>query len=192
MAGRQLEKQTAKALLDFERWLARQPGWKAGELTGGRGRAVSNRGPAILSESDCVLQFARFLNKQGVPWKDIHISVAPGQWLVEKSVAGSRPARIDLAIVDRDRLAKRAAPLRRSKQDDFLFDAIFEFTLAGKHRSRAIRHSIDKDTSRVRRYLDDLWTRRGYVVIVEEADHEWERPSPAPVDALSVHYLKSY
>ncbi len=190
MAGRQLEKQTAKALVDLERWLARQPGWKSGELTGGRAR--SNRSPAILSESDCVLQFARFLNKQGVPWKDIHISVAPGQWLVEKSVAGPRPARIDLAVVDRDRLAKRKAPLRRSKQEDFLFDAIFEFTLAATRQTRALKHAIDKDTSRVRRYLDDLWTRRGYVVIVEESDHGWEQPSPAPVDALSVHYLKAY
>lgn len=192
MAGRQLEKQIAKALVDFERWLARQPQWKSGELVGARGRAVSNRGPAILSENDCLLQFARFLNKQGVPWKDIHLSVAPGQWLVEKSVAGPKPARIDLAIVDRERLAKRTAPLRRSKQEEFLFDAVFEFTLAGKNRTRSLKNAIDRDTSRVRRYLDDLWTRRGYVVIVEEADHGWDHPDPTPVDALSVHYLKSF
>lgn len=192
MTGRQLEKQIDKALGEFERWLARQPRWKSGELRSRSGRTVGPSGPAILSESDCALQFARFLNKQGVPWKDIHVNVAAGQWLVEKGVAGTRPPRIDLAVVDRDRLAKRKTPLRRGKHEEFLFDAIFEFTFAGAARSRAHANAIKRDTARVRRYLDDLWTRRGYVVVVEDADHGWERPDAKPADALSVHYLRGY
>lgn len=192
MAGRQLEKQIEKALTDYERWLARQPEWKVGRLKATTGRTSSNRSPSVLSEADAVLQFARFLNKHGVAWKDIHVQVAPGQWLVDKSVAGRSPARIDLAIVDRDHLAKRAAPLRRHKKEDFLFDAVFEFTLAGNRSPSATRNSIARDTKRVRRYLDDLWARRGYVIVVEERDYGWDRPAPTPVDALSVHHLTSF
>lgn len=192
MPGRQLEKQIDKALGDFERWAARQPAWKAGKLKSASGRAVSPHGPAILSETDAVLQFARFLNKQGVPWKDIHLQVSPGQWLVDKSIAGNAPPKIDLAIVDRDRLGKRAKPLQRHKKEDFLFDAVLEFTLVGPNRKRAQANAIARDTQRVRRYLDDLWARRGYVIVLEETDHAWERPQAKPVDALSVHYLRAY
>lgn len=192
MPGRQLEKQIDKALADFERWLARQPGWKDGNLRSRSGRAVSNRGPAILSEADCVMQFARFLNKHGVPWKDIHVQVAPGQWLVERSVAGHAPPKIDLAIVDRDRLAKRSAPLRRHKKEEFLFDAVIEFTLVGNTRKRLPASAIARDTKHVRRYLDDLWAKRGYVVVVEEGELGGDRPAAKPVDALSVHHLSGH
>lgn len=192
MAGRQLEKQIEKALADFERWVSRQPEWKPGRLKSASGRAVSHRSPSILSEADAVLQFARFLNKHGVPWKDIHIQVAPGQWLVDRRVAGNAPPKIDLAIVDRDRLAKRTEPLRRHKKEEFLFDAVLEFTLVGPNRKRAQSAAIAKDTKRVRRYLDDLWARRGYVVVLEEVDHAWDRPPSKPVDALSVHHLQCF
>lgn len=192
MPGRQLEKQIEKALADFERWAGRQPAWKSGKLKSTSGRSVSNHGPAILSEADAILQFARFLNKQGVPWKDIHLQVSPGQWLVDRAIVGSSPARIDLAIVDRDRLAKRGQPLRRHKKEEFLFDAVLEFTLVGDNRKRSHASAITKDTKRVRKYLDNLVAHRGYVVVVEEADHGWERPSPKPVDALSVHYLQAF
>lgn len=204
MAGKQLEKQIEKALEDLERWLKRQPAWKHGNLRSASGAVASHRSPSVLGESDCVLQFARFLNKHGVPWRDIHISVTPGQWLVDKKVAGHAPPRIDLAIVDRDRLLKRKAPLRRHKQEDFLFDAVFEFTLAGSQWVRTLKsgrpaqppkaaaRAIEKDAARVRRYLDDLWARRGYVVVVEEADHGWERPPAASDNFLSVHYLQCF
>ena len=190
MAGRQLDKQIEKALTDFERWIARQPAWKGGNLKSASGRAISNRGPAILSEADAVLQFSRFLNKHGVPWKDIHIQVAPGQWLVDKSVAGQSPPKIDLVIVDRDRLAKRAAPLRRHKTEDFLFDAACEFTLVGNSRKSLPKKAIVRDRDRVRRYLDDLWARRGYVVVIEEGELGGEREGAAATDGLSVHHLQ--
>ncbi|MFT4050292.1 MAG: hypothetical protein QM648_10745 [Solirubrobacterales bacterium] len=192
MAGRELEKQIDKALADFERWLGRQPGWKHGNLRARSGRTVSSRGPAVLSQADCALQFARFLNKHGVAWKDIHVQVSPSQWLVEKSVAGNSPRKIDLAIVDRDRLAKRRAPLRRHKSEEFLFDAVFEFTLVGNTRKRPPKAAIERSAKRVRRYLDDLWSRRGYVVVVEEASwsgiarRQARRRTQHPL--LSAHY----
>lgn len=203
MAAKQLEKQIDKALADFERWLKRQPDWKSGNLAASSGNAKSNRGPSLLGESDCALQFARFLNKQGVAWRDIHIDVVPTRWLVDPEVAGRRPQRIDLAIVDRDRLAKRRAPFNPRKQKDFLFDAVFEFTLAGNSWQRTLKNgkpakaprrvatAIDRDVARMKNYLRDLWTRRGYIVVIEEADHELTKPAK-PSGGLSVHHLKCF
>jgi hypothetical protein len=203
VAAKQLEKQIDKALVDFERWLKRQPGWKHGNIAATSGSARSGRGPAVLGESDCALQFARLLNKQGVAWRDIHINVTPARWLVDAEVAGPRPKRIDLAVVDRDRLAKRDAPFNPRKQKDFLFDAIFDFTLAGNGWQRELaggrqarpprRAAIAADRSVVRmeKYLRDLWTRRGYIVVVEEADHKLPKP-PKASGGLSVHHLKAF
>ncbi|MGK2877766.1 MAG: hypothetical protein ACSLFF_04210 [Solirubrobacterales bacterium] len=203
MASKQLEKQIAKALADTERWLRKQPPWKDGHLVNAKGSVVSHRGPSILSEADAVLQFARFLNKQGVAWRDIHIDVSPGQWLVEPA-SRARPRRIDLAIVDRDRLAQRTSPFSPAKDKDFLFDAIFEFKLASSFwdRPRAsgraprpparVESSIKSDVEKMGTYLHDLWASRGYVVVIEETDHGWERPSDASTDGLSVHYLKCF
>jgi len=99
--------------------------------------------------------------------------------------------KTDLAIVDRDRLAKRSAPLRRHKKEEFLFDAVIEFTLVGNTRKRLPASAIARDTKRVRRYLDDLWAKRGYVVVVEEGTIGGDRPAAKPVDALSIHHLKA-
>jgi hypothetical protein len=205
MAGKQLDKQISKALEDTERWLQRQPSWKNGNLSNASGSVISHRGPAVLSEADCVLQFARFLNKHGVPWKDMHIEVTPAQWLVDPGGGvGARPRRIDLAIVERDRLAKRTAPFSPAKDKDFLFDAIFEFKLASNNWVRTLKNgkpaqppkrvgsTIQSDVAKMGTYLRDLWASRGYVVIIEEADHGWERPATGSVDGLSVHYLKCF
>lgn len=204
MAGRELEKQIARALADTERWLRKQPTWKSGHLENTKGTAVSHRGPAILSEADAVLQFARFLNKQGVAWRDIHIEVKPGQWLVDPANGRKRPQRIDLAIVDRDRLAGRTAPFSPARDKDFLFDAIFTFKLASSSWDRPrksgrkprpparVEAGIKSEVKKMSSYLRDLWASRGYVVVIEETDHGWKRPSDASKDGLSVHYLKCF
>jgi hypothetical protein len=204
MAGKELEKQIAKALADTERWLRKQPTWKDGHLANKKGSVVSHRGPSILSESDAVLQFARFLNKEGIAWRDIHIEVAPGQWLVDPTSGRSRPRRIDLAIVDRDRLAKRTQPFSPSRDKDFLFDAIFTFKLASNSWDRPLKNgrkpkppvrtqkAIQGEVKKMTSYLRDLWASRGYVIVIEEADHGWKRPTDASKDGLSVHYLKCF
>jgi hypothetical protein len=204
MAGKELEKQIARALADTERWLRKQPAWKADHLTNKTETAISHRGPSILSEADAVLQFARFLNKQGVAWRDIHIEVAPGQWLVDPTSGRTRPRRIDLAIVDRDRLAKRTAPFSPSRDKDFLFDAIFTFKLASNSWDRPrksgrppnpparVEAAIKSEVKKMGSYLRDLWANRGYVVVIEEVDYRWKRPSDASKDGLSVHYLKCF
>jgi hypothetical protein len=42
------------------------------------------------------------------------------------------------------------------------------------------------------KYLQDLWATRGYVVVIEEADYGWKRPSAKSKDGLSVHYLQAF
>ncbi|MBJ7458596.1 MAG: hypothetical protein JHD02_05355 [Thermoleophilaceae bacterium] len=204
MAGKQLEKQIAKALADTERWLRKQPTWAGGHLANAKGSVVSHRGPAVLSEADAVLQFARFLNKQGVAWRDMHIDVSPNQWLVEPTAGRSRPRRIQLAIVDRDRLVERTAPFSPARDKDFLFDAIFQFKLASSSwdRPRAsgrkpkpparIEAGIKADVKKMSSNLRDLWANRGYVVVIEETDYGWTRPGDASKDGLSVHYLQCF
>lgn len=204
MAGNKLEKQIAAALKSTERWLRKQPAWPEGNLRNASGSVISHRGPAILSEADCVLQFARQLNDAGVSWKDIHIEVSPGQWLVNPSKIGIKPPVIDLVVTDRAKLAKRTEPFSPGKKKDFLFDAVFEFKLASNFWDRPLKSGkqarpparvasgVEADVAKVKTYLDSMLARRGFVVVVEEADHDWDRGDGKAVDGLSVHYLKCF
>lgn len=208
MAGNKLEKQVAAALKSTERWLRKQPTWAEGNIASKGRRVVSHRGPAILSESDCVLQFARQLNDAGVSWKDIHMQVSPAKWLVDsdrhKPWVGTRPPTIDLVIADRAKLARLTEPFAPNKKSDYLFDAIFEFKLASNYWQRTLRNgkqanppatvakSVSADIKLTRRLVDGLLAPRGYVVVVEECDHGWDRGDSKAVDGLSVHYLKTF
>lgn len=199
-----LEKQSEKALADLDRWLKRQPEWKSGRLSSASGRRHAFGTPSFLGESDVALQLARFLNKHGVSWRDIHINVTPAQWLVDPTGGiGSRPRRIELAVVDRDRLAKRKRPFAPARDKDFLFDAIFSFKVAGGGWQRQLKNgkparpprgvakSVEKQTKDMATYLRDLWAKSGYVVVIEEADHNLP-PAPKPSDGLTVVHLKSF
>ena len=204
MAGNKLDKQVLTALKATEIWLRKQKPWSVGHLQNASGSVVSHKGPAILSEADCVLQFARRLNDAGVSWKDIHIEVSPGQWLVNPAKAGVRPPRIDLVVVERAKLASLTEPFTPSKTSDFLFDAVFEFKLASNYWERKLKNgspakppasvarSIAADKKKVRTYLDGMLARSGHVVVVEECDHGWDRGDAKPMDGLSVHYLRAF
>lgn len=204
MAGNKLDKQIATALKSTERWLRKQPTWPDGHLRNASGTVVSHRGPSILSERDCVMQFARQLNDAGVPWKDLHMEVSPGQWLVNQKKAGLRPPSIDLVIANRESLGSRTEPFSPGKRKDFLFDAVFEFRLASNFWERTLRNGkpakppakvrsgIGEDVKKVRKYLDTMLAQRGYVVVVEECDHGFDRGDGKAVDGMSVRYLKCY
>ena len=204
MAGNKLDKHVATALKETERWLRKQKPWPKGNLRSASGSAVSHRGPAILSEGDLIMQFARHLNDAGVSWKDIHVGVAPGQWLVNPKKMGVRPQAVDLGVVDRARLAELTAPFSPGKKNGFLFDAVFEFKLAGNAWDRklksgqqakppvSVKRAIENDTKKVRTWVDGMLARSGHVVVAEEADHGWDRGDGKPVDGLSVHYLRAF
>jgi hypothetical protein len=91
-------------------WLAELPPWPH-HPTNASSSVSSHYGPTILSEHDCVMQFARHLNEAGVPWEDIHLEFSPAQWLFKKDKGSVlRPKRIDLAVVGRERLMSASFP----------------------------------------------------------------------------------
>lgn len=204
MAKDKLEKQISEALKTYGRWLRKQEPWKVGNLRSKSGRAVSGRGPVILSESDLALQFARRLADAGVSWKDIHLQVAPSQWLADPKKIGARLGAVDLAIVDHAKLAKRTEPFSPTKQGDFLFDAVFEFRLADSSWQRTLANgrqakppartakNVALAQTKVRKYLDSMLARSGHVVVVEECDHALDRGNGKSADGLSVHFLTAY
>ena len=77
-------------------WLTELPAWPR-HPTNASGSVSAHYGPTILSEHDCVMQFARHLSEAGVPWEDIHPEFSPAQWMFERPDGSElRPKRIDL------------------------------------------------------------------------------------------------
>lgn len=90
---------------------------------------VGHKRPAILSEQDCVMNFARFLNEEGVPWDAVHHQVAVSRWLFEKphpaATAGlSKRWCVDLAILSVEDFLAAQLP---ATTPGFQFDACLEF-----------------------------------------------------------------
>ena len=80
----------------------------------GGGQVVGRRSPAILSERDCVINFARFLNEEGVPWDAIHHEVSMSRWIFEEPhpaatamTPAQRRRRLDLVLVEDGGLSRR-------------------------------------------------------------------------------------
>ena len=111
-------------------WLTQLPEWPR-HPRNASGSVSSHYGPTLLSEHDCVMQFARHLNEAGVVWEDIHLEFSPGQWMFERATESElRPKRIDLAIVSRERLLSASFPIHIG---GFRFDAVVEFALASNY-----------------------------------------------------------
>jgi hypothetical protein len=166
-------------------WLTQLPSWPH-HPTNASGSVSSHYGPTILSEHDCVMQFARHLHDLGVPWEDIHLEFSPAQWLFEKPAESElRPKRIDLAVVSRERLLATSFPTRIG---GFQLDAVIEFALAsnywefGAGSKRAIRQKIARDILKVEEYLQSGLVTHGFVIVIEETDHGFPSAWDEPVD----------
>jgi|HubBroStandDraft_3_1064219.scaffolds.fasta_scaffold90846_2 hypothetical protein len=164
-------------------WLSQLPEWPH-HPTNASGTVSSHYGPTILSEHDCVMQFARHLNEVGVSWEDIHLEFSPGQWMFEKAEGSElHPKRIDLALVSRERLLSASFPTHLG---GFRFDAVIEFALAsnywkfGAGNKQIITSKIAGDITKVQEYLDSGLAANGFVIVVEETDHgfpvAWDEP----------------
>src|SRR5918911_3570445 len=92
------------------RWLTELPEWSK-HPTNPSGSVSSHFGPTILSEHDCVLHFARFLNAAGVSWHDIHLELSPGQWMYTPNADAKPPKRIDLAVMGQRKLMDAGLPV---------------------------------------------------------------------------------
>lgn len=167
----QLTGRIAQATASMATWLRSLEAW-ASHPVNITGTVSAHFGPTILSEHDCVLHFARFLAAAGVPWEDIHMELSPGQWMYETT--GIKPKRIDLAVMERDRLATTPLP---ASPGSFPLEAVFEFALASsfwQHGAGSLKPMVRKiadDVEKVAEYLRSGLATRGYVVVVEECDH---------------------
>ncbi len=90
------------------------------------GKCVGRKFPAILSEQDCVMHFARFLNEAGIAWEDMHHQVSSSRWLFELPHEGGISDRwcADLTLVKEQDLQRAQLP---AKPKEFQFDACVEF-----------------------------------------------------------------
>jgi hypothetical protein len=180
---------TARACVLTEAWLKTVPAWSVHPKTAS-GSVAGHRGPTIVSEADCVLHFARFLNQAGVPWEDMHLELSR----VQSMYAGTHPAwtmparwRVDLAVVDRDALSKAQPPLH----DSFRFDAFYEFALGSAYwlhgatygEPAKTRAKVASDVEKVARYVEHGLCHRAYVIVFEECDFGFARDYQASVAA---------
>jgi len=159
-------------------WLSQLPAWPH-HPRNASGSVSSHYGPTILSEHDCVMQFARHLNEAGVAWEDIHLEFSPAQWMFHLSKEPTQhPKRIDLAIVSQSRLIGATFP---TDLGTFPFDAVIEFALAsdywqfGDGSKKTIHRKIDLDIAKVQEWLGhaSISTTRIY-------DHRKTRPEDSP------------
>jgi hypothetical protein len=158
------------------------------------GSVVGFRHPAILSEQDCVLNFARFLHRFDVPWDAIHSEVSISRWLFDEphpgaSARGSR-WRVDLALIGSESFLAAKLPARNP---GFQFDAFLEFayipdswTIQGATPWGEPAKSLTKveaDIEKIARHLEDGVCRFGYVIVFEEAESGFPQTLAAEVEA---------
>jgi hypothetical protein len=160
------------------------------------GSVVGFKYPSLLSEQDCVIHFARFLNEAGVPWEAIHHQLSVSRWLFEPphpaATAGGSRWRADLALLDSDDFLGATLP---ATDPSFAFDACFEFaylqdywTLPGVHpygQPKKWLEKVQADVEKIGRYLAAGACRLGYVIVFEECDSGFS-PTFAS-DALADH-----
>jgi len=169
-------------------WLRTLPRWPHNP-TNASGSVSSHFGPTILSEHDCVMQFARHLHASGVSWEDMHLEFSPAQWMFNLTQPKSRPKRIDLVVVSQERLMDATLP---TDLGSFRMDAVIEFALAsdywqfGTGSKKTIQRKIALDIEKVAVYLQAGLATHGYVVVIEEADHEfpgiWDQKADRATD----------
>lgn len=142
------------------------------------GSVVGGRHPALLSEGDCVMQFARFLNEAGIAWESIHHQLAASRWLFDAPHpgAGSRWAA-DLAIINSESFAAAVLP---ATTVGFQFDACLEFKYLSDFwtlpkvnpygQPRKAIAAVQADATKIGQYLAHGICRSGYVVVFEETN----------------------
>ena len=173
------------------------------------GSVVGCRHPALVSEHDCVVHFARFLNDAGVDWEDMNHQVSVSRWLFDNPhpaaaafVDGRKRWTVDLAILDREVFRTARLPARTR---GFEFDAFLEFkylknffTLEGAVKfgapSCGVR-DVAKDVDKIGRYIEEGVCRSGYVIVFEECD--WGFPDDYAIrmqttSGCKVRFVRSY
>lgn len=171
---------------------------------------VGQRSPALLSERDCVIAFARFLNAGGVPWEAIHHEVSISRWIFDKphpaATAMSKNGlrrRVDLVLVKLDDLLAAELP---ATAPGFAFDAFIEFGYLTDYwlqpKARVFnndpvggRTKVATDVEKIGAHLGAGACRLGYVVVFEECDYGFEETFTEAAEAASgcrVRFIRSF
>jgi hypothetical protein len=174
------------------------------------GSVTGFKHPALVSEQDCVIHFARFLNEAGVPWDAIHHQVSASRWLFDKPhpaatelAPGQRGWKVDLALLRSEEFLAADLPAR---QPGFKFDAFLEFKYLTNYwqleRARIFggdpvggRDRVKMDVEKVGRYLASGVCRTGYVVVFEECDWGFGPTFAEEAEASSgcrVRFIRGY
>jgi hypothetical protein len=198
------------ACLRAEEWYRSQPLFSTRAVIGG-GQVVGRRSPAILSERDCVINFARFLNEEGVPWDAIHHEVSMSRWIFDEPhpaatamTPAQRRRRIDLVLVKHADFL--AAELPATAVDGFRFDAIIEFgylsdywTVPGARIFGGDpvkgREKIEADVAKIGIHVATGACRIGYAVVFEECDWGFDDDFATDAEAngsCRVRFIRGY
>lgn len=192
-----------------EDWFRSLPAFSTRAVVGG-GQVVGRRSPAILSERDGVINFARFLNEEGVPWDAIHHEVSMSRWIFEEPhpaatamTPAQRRRRLDLVLVKTEDFLATELPIT---SPGFQFDAVLEFgyfsdywtvsgaRIFGGDPARG-RSKVDDDVEKVGLHLSTGACRLGYVIVFEECDWGFEESYAAGAEAKNgcrVRFIRSF
>jgi hypothetical protein len=173
------------------------------------GSVVGHKYPALLSEQDGVIHFARFLNEAGVPWEDIHHQVSMSRWMFDEPhpaattmTEGERRRRIDLALLRGDTFLNATLP---ATQPGFQFDAFLEFGYlsdywhepGARNFGEPLRgqKKVKEDVAKVARNLAGDACRLGYVIVYAECDYGFEERFASESETATdcrVRFIRDY
>ena len=167
------------------------------------GSVVGGKKPAVLSEGDCVMQFARFLNEVGLSWESIHHQLKASRWLFDTPhpAAGGTWA-VDIAIIDSDAFLNAELPATTA---GFQFDAFLEFKYLSDFWTQPSVNpygqpkkgiaAVNDDAAKVGRYVQGGVCRSGYVIVFEECDSGFAADFAAATEAdtgVRVRYVRDW
>ncbi len=199
MAERAIE----EACLPAEEWFRSLPQFsKRVDL----GSVIGFRAPAILSEHDCVMNFARFLHKVDVPWDAIHQEVSVSRWLFDESHPGASVGdprwRVDLALIRSEDFLVAKLP---ATAGGFQFDAFLEFAYISDSwtvpdavkwgEPEKGRKKVEADLAKIARYIEGGVCRSGYAIVFEEAEAGFPADFASTTEAETgcrVRFIRGY
>jgi hypothetical protein len=153
----------------------------------GGGQVVGHRHPALLSERDCVIHFARFLNEVGVAWNDIHHEVSLSRWMFEAPhpaatvmTKHAQRRRVDLVLIKEAEFLTTSLP---AVEPGFCFDAFLEFGYlsdyfaveGARNWGEPVkgREKVERDIEKLDRHLAVGACRSAYAIVFEECSYEF-------------------
>ena len=147
----------------------------------GGGQVVGRRSPAILSERDCVINFAvinfavinfavinfaRLLNEEGVPRDAIHHEVSMSRWIFEEPhpaatamTPAQRRRRLDLVLVNTGTFSPLSYPSQLPGSNSTQFSSSSTSPTTGRYRASGSLAVIPLVGARRSRSMQSAFTK---------------------------------